>query len=237
MGHLAELTCRSGASTCRKEEAVSSDKPFNQAEYWIDRHRKLQGDPRSVGNLGKSVEDNIRGEDIFKRHVGHVARLLAPICSSVLDLGCGYGRAANELLGRGFDYCGIDVSPDAIREAQKNNPKGTFLRMDLNEWEPEEKFDVVCAFYILVHFVDDEKWSLFLDKALRSVNSHGYFVFADEFPTERTLAGPHVVARPLSHYATHLSRHGFAYDTELKAAFVGASQSRVSQQFHFARRS
>lgn len=213
-----------------------SEKSFDQAGYWIERHRQLKGDPRSVGNMGKSIEDNLKGEQTLRRHVGLVARLLEPSCRSVLDLGCGYGRVANEFLERGFKYCGIDVSPDAVSQARLNYPQATFLVKDLNEWEPTDRFDMVCCFYVLVHFVDDEKWATFLDRALRSVSAHGYFVFADEFPDERAKAGSHVVARPLSDYAAFLSRHGFEFDDQMKANFMRESQSRVSEQFHFARR-
>lgn len=215
---------------------MSSEKPFDQADYWIERHKKLHGDPRSVGNIGKSIEENLKGEEILKRSVSVLAKLLKPSRHSVLDLGCGYGRTAKEFLQQGFEYTGIDVSPDAIKQAQQDNPEGTFLVMDLNKWEPTTCFDVVCAFYILVHFVDDDKWSTFLDRALRSVDVDGFFVFADEFPHERTTAGSHVVTRPLSDYSAHLSRRGFQFDTDLKATFVREYQSRASEQFHFARR-
>jgi SAM-dependent methyltransferase len=215
---------------------MTSETPFDQAEYWIERHKRLQGDPRSVGNVGKSVEENLKGEELIKRNVSAVARLLKPSRRSVLDLGCGYGRVANEFLQQGFEYIGIDVSPDAIKQAQLDNPEGKFQVMDLNEWEPAAGYDVVCALYILVHFVDDDKWSAFLDGALRSVDDDGYFVFADEFPDERKTAGSHVVIRPLSEYTAHLSRHGFQLDTDLKAKFVSECQSRASEQFHFARR-
>lgn len=212
-----------------------SEKPFEQGKYWIERHKKLRGDPRSVGNVGKSIEENLAGESLFKRHVGIVARLLQPSCRTVLDLGCGYGRIASEFLGQGFEYSGIDVSPDAVERARRDNPEGTFLVRNLNEWEPTTRFDAVCAFYVLVHFVDERKWSVFLDHCLQSVRAGGYFVFADEFPDERVMAGSHVVARPLSDYEGPLSRHGFEYDTDLKAAFVGESRNGSSERFHFAR--
>ena len=32
---------------------------FDQETYWIKRHKRLSGDPRSVGNLGKSLEQNL----------------------------------------------------------------------------------------------------------------------------------------------------------------------------------
>ena len=212
-----------------------SEKPFEQTRYWIERHRSLKGDPRSVGNVGKSIEENLAGETLIKRHVSILARLLQPSCRTVLDLGCGYGRIAGEFLGQGFDYTGIDVSPDAVEQARRDNPEGRFLVRDLNEWEPTARFDAVCAFYVLVHFVDDVKWAAFLDRCLESVAAGGCFVFADEFPSERVTAGPHVVTRPLSDYAAPLARHGFEYDADLKAAFVGESGNRSSERFHFAR--
>lgn len=215
---------------------MEAEKPFEQGEYWIERHRKLKGDPRSVGNCGRSVEENTEGENAFKRYVGVAAELLRPSCRSVLDLGCGYGRVASEFIERGFHYTGIDVSPDAIEQGRRDNPEGNFLVMDLNDWEVTGKFDAVCVFYVFVHFVDDSKWSTFFDRALSSVASNGYLVFADQFPAERNTAGAHVVARPLSSYTPRLLEQGFQYDSEMKAAFVEVTKTKAAEQFQFARR-
>jgi SAM-dependent methyltransferase len=154
----------------------------------------------------------------------------------VVDLGCGYGRVAGEFLQRGFDYTGIDVSPDAIEQARREHPEGDFFVMDLNDWSGARTFDVVCVFYVFVHFVDDSNWSSFLNHALSSVASNGYFVFADQFTSERTAAGAHVVSRPLSSYTPRLLELGFDYDAEMKAAFVERAGTKVAEQFHFAHR-
>ncbi|WMT92613.1 class I SAM-dependent methyltransferase [Pelagibacterium sp. H642] len=215
---------------------MTQDTPFDQAKYWIERHKRLEGDPRSVGNIGKPLEENRRGEEAFKAQVSLLAKLLRPSFRTVLDLGCGYGRIAHEFLSQGYQYNGIDVSPDAVKQARQNNPTGTFQVMDLNAWQPDGQFDLVCTFYVLVHFVDDAKWSKFLERALSSVGPKGYFIFADEFPSERSAAGSHVVARPLSDYTAPLAQHGFEYDVTLKTAFVTESQSRGSERFYFARR-
>ena len=38
---------------------------FDQSKYWIERHDAYRGDPRSVGNMAASVEENARGEGEF----------------------------------------------------------------------------------------------------------------------------------------------------------------------------
>lgn len=99
---------------------------FDQNKYWIDRHRRLKGDPRSVGNLSNSVERNKSAERRIQHWVGCAARELKPY-RSVLDVGCGYGRTASAFCNEGYDYTGIDVSSVAIDAARKNEPRGSYF--------------------------------------------------------------------------------------------------------------
>jgi SAM-dependent methyltransferase len=46
----------------------------------------------------------------------------------VVDLGCGSGIWAAELISRGYDVRGVDISPDMVKLARKRAPAGTFAR-------------------------------------------------------------------------------------------------------------
>jgi SAM-dependent methyltransferase len=117
---------------------------FNQGQYWIQRHREFNNDPRSIGNLAATLEDNLTGESHWRLVASEVARMLTP--GSVLDIGCGYGRITNEFIGNQHRYAGIDISPDAIARARAAHPMGEFICADISQWRSVHRYDIVLAF-------------------------------------------------------------------------------------------
>jgi SAM-dependent methyltransferase len=216
---------------------MPEEKPFNQNEYWIHRHIDLRGDPRSVGNLGASVEDNLKGEQELKTYVRAAAEVLKGQCSTVLDLGCGYGRISPCFTDLGFVYTGYDVSVTAIEQAIIQNGKGAFKLVDLLHWTPTEKFDVVCLLFVLVHFVRDEDWRKFFRAAMASVADGGYLLLADQFPPTERKSAQHYVARPFEEYLPALQEEGFVLDENVaeEVARLVPGNSNI-RYFRFARR-
>lgn len=47
----------------------------------------------------------------------------------ILEIGCGPGLDAKNLIENGFEYVGIDNSKEFIKLAKKNNPKAKFIKM------------------------------------------------------------------------------------------------------------
>lgn len=204
---------------------------FDQSSYWRERHSRLVGDPRSVGNLGRSVAENLEAEQRMRRVVDRAARLLRPAVS-VLDVGCGYGRIADCFARQGYDYYGIDVAAGAVAEGKRRAPEGTFIVGDLAAWDTDRQFDVVCALYVFVHFVDDHAWESIVTRAAKWVAPGGALLVADHFPSEREPAGQHVVARPLSDYWP-LLRERFRVDGDFQAKLIGAGADRLPNGRHF----
>ena len=85
------------------------------------------------------------------RYVGE-ARLEKPFRS--LDVGCGMGWLA-ERLARFGGVWGLDISEEAVRQAQRRVLSGTFVAADFLEeqlgWEP---FDLVVCSEVIEHFPD-----------------------------------------------------------------------------------
>jgi SAM-dependent methyltransferase len=70
----------------------------------------------------------------------------------VLDVGCGTGLVARQLVLAGMHVTGIDFSEGMLQIARRECPEGRFLQMDLaNIAEMDEVFDVVCAVAVLLH--------------------------------------------------------------------------------------
>lgn len=70
----------------------------------------------------------------------------------VLDLGCGNGVPATQLLAERFDVTGVDISEVQISRARRLVPKATFIRADIAMVEfPAASFAAVVSFFALIH--------------------------------------------------------------------------------------
>jgi SAM-dependent methyltransferase len=80
----------------------------------------------------------------------------------VLDAACGPGLYAAELLARGADVTGFDVSPRMVEIAREQAPGGEFRVHDLNEpltWLPDASVDLaLCA--LASEYIDDRVGAL-----------------------------------------------------------------------------
>jgi ubiquinone/menaquinone biosynthesis C-methylase UbiE len=75
----------------------------------------------------------------------------------LLDLGCGTGALATQHLAERFRITGVDLSPKSIDVARRAIPEGRFVAADMATVDfPSASFDVVTAFYSLIHVPRDE---------------------------------------------------------------------------------
>jgi SAM-dependent methyltransferase len=78
----------------------------------------------------------------------------------VLDIGCGYGRHAIELVQRGLDVTGLDLSlPLLIRaadEAQKRAMSVNFVHADMREMAFEQQFDGAYSMLTSFGYFDED---------------------------------------------------------------------------------
>ena len=185
---------------------------FDQVAYWTERHENYRGDPRSVGNLGNSVEENLKGEDRIISAVKWAAEDLKPL-KTVLDIGCGYGRVASCFCEAGYDYTGVDVAPVAIEAARKREPRGHFILGSALKVGLEKKFDLICVLYVFVHFVDETDWLLLIGRLSGQLNPGGSLLLADHFPEIENRPNKHVYQRPLSRYETFFEASGLHRDS------------------------
>jgi SAM-dependent methyltransferase len=88
--------------------------------------------------------------DRTEAEVERALRMLRPRGGErVLDLACGSGRHSLELVRRGFDVVGADISPQLLeiarRDAQTQGLDVVFVEADLRELEFEAEFDLVLS--------------------------------------------------------------------------------------------
>ena len=115
----------------------------------------------------------------------------------VLDVGCGDGRFAGELLDAGAQVLGIDVAEEPLRRARARRPElDVRLVPDAGPWQLEDSsFDVVWAGEVIEHVADTSAW---LSEARRVLRSGGSLVLSTPAHDRLTLL------------ATALSRRAFA---------------------------
>lgn len=195
---------------------------FDQNEYWLDRHKRLRGKLGSVGLINAPEESASKASLQFQNSIRAIAECLVKKqgSSRLLDIGCGIGRAAKPVCEAGMDYTGVDISPEAIEDAKTQfGDSGRFLVSDLLEFESDEPYDVVLAAWVLVHFVDDEKWDRMLRRIGSTITPGGAFVLIDVMASEES-APPkaHFKNRSILDYESRLGQQQILPDASLTEA-------------------
>lgn len=91
------------------------------------------------------------------------ALAFVPARHAALDLGCGTGTKATSRLAEVFDsVTGVDISPNTIDAARLRLPGARFVLADMTDLDlPEGAFDLVTAFYSIIHVPRQEQRDLF----------------------------------------------------------------------------
>ncbi len=134
--------------------------------------------------------------------------------SRILELGFGTGFYLDLWRERGAAHVtGFDITDIAVKSATERFPADwTFSKADIAQPLPlgpaVGSFDLVTAFDVLFHLVDDAGWNGALDNINAALKPGGYTVIFDKCQNVET-AGRHVRRRTLQSYTAALSARGF----------------------------
>ncbi len=95
----------------------------------------------------------------------------------ILEIGCGPGNITKYLLSKNPNYImeGIDISPNMILLAKKNNPAASFSVLDCRMInEIKRKYDGIICGFCLPYISEDESLKLFSDVG-NMLNESGVF--------------------------------------------------------------
>jgi SAM-dependent methyltransferase len=95
-----------------------------------------------------------------------------PEAARVLEIGCGYGREAAEILRWTPFYTGIDGSEAFIKLARAYVPEGRFVQADAVEYDYPGRYNIVFSFAALRH-LDRTDIQIVLTKVLQSLRPNG----------------------------------------------------------------
>jgi SAM-dependent methyltransferase len=101
-----------------------------------------------------------------------------PSRARILDLCCGSGHLAQELLGRGYSTIGLDSSREMLRLAREKAPQAQFLEADAADFLLEQPVDaVVCLFDSLNHVLEAGHLQRVFHNVHAVLKDGGIFVF------------------------------------------------------------
>ncbi len=92
----------------------------------------------------------------------------------VVELGCGNGRDAREILKLTSDYVGIDISEEMIKLARLEAPDAKFEVADFETYVFPPNIDIIFASASLLH-TDKENLRKILKRAAETLNRGGVF--------------------------------------------------------------
>lgn len=114
--------------------------------------------------------------EMYADWIAELAPMLPP-GARVLDLGCGAGvPASRNLVERGFDVIGVDISKVQIERARRLVPEARFVRADLVSWNAEPAtLNAVISLYTLIHVPLEDQRNL-IPRIRRWLNADGLFL-------------------------------------------------------------
>jgi SAM-dependent methyltransferase len=137
---------------------------------------------------------NWSGYDLSRRrhYLGLAASLGLLRSGDALDLGCGTGRHATAFLAAaGFQVTGLDLSVRSIEVARRELPAARFLVGDMATIAfPADTFDLVTAFYSIIHLPREEhgrllrrvaRWLRPGGSLIANLGVHGGDAYADDW--------------------------------------------------------
>lgn len=130
----------------------------------------------------------------------------------VLDIGCGTGFFVKWYLGHGANVFGVDITDMSIHTLAMRYPQCAFATADIGseQFVPPREFDVINAWDVIYHIVDNEAFEMCLKNIQRSSKPRSLLLLTDQLAGAADVSpAPHVQFRCLSTYQRYLPDLGF----------------------------
>jgi SAM-dependent methyltransferase len=182
---------------------------YTPREFW-DRRLAEQFDLRGTGETGLSLAYNRACYELRREVLERALRDagIAPAGRRVLDVGCGTGFFTDWYLQHGAQVTGVDIAPTSVERLRQRFPAATFVLADIGESDLEGRFDLVNAFDVLYHIVDDARWEAAVRRLATAVEPGGWLLVTDTFAPLGAIA-EHNRMRPFEAYQRLLEPAGF----------------------------
>ncbi|MFA5776624.1 MAG: class I SAM-dependent methyltransferase [Patescibacteria group bacterium] len=138
---------------------------------------------QTIETYNKSVVDHAKKFDEMGARTEDILKTFSYIKKpnpKTIELGCGNGRDAKEIIKHTNDYLGLDLSEEMLRLAQRNVPNTNFILADLESYVLPEELDVIFAFASLLHS-DKKSVSEVLKRSCKALNIGGVFFISSKY--------------------------------------------------------
>lgn len=143
-------------------------------DSYVDRNK-------SIEEVNESYADQtgITVEEIFQKFFKDVDK-----GSRILELGCNVGLNLGMLQKLGFtNLYGVELNKKALEIAKERNPKVVFANSSIEDYEPNEKYDLVYTAGVLIHIHPSA-----LESIIRKiVNLTNRYVFGFEYYSDNLI--------------------------------------------------
>jgi len=130
----------------------------------------------TYNNSAKELAEYFKGIGSRKKDIDIAFRLASnQVNPDVLEIGCGDGRDAKEIVSKTEHYLGFDISMELINLAKEHVPDAHFIVADAILFDyGSERYDIVFAFASLLHLDKNEIKTVF-EKVHNSLKQNGLF--------------------------------------------------------------
>ncbi len=183
-------------------------------------------------------QDKFMNIDLYNESYDFICRYINKNNAKLLEIACGPGNITKYLLSKrpDFDIMGIDIAPNMIELAKKNNPTAYFTVMDCRQIHLlHKKFDgIIAGFYI--PYLSKDECDHFLTNTYNLLEDNGilYFSFVEGYPKDSEFKnGPAGRVFFNYHLLDHLiSKLNFLSFSDIKILKVPYKVSDIASDIH-----
>jgi len=124
---------------------------------------------------------------------------------------------------RAREIFGLDFTHIAISKLRKKYSSHLFFEVDIGgdlEKIGCKKFDIISAFDVLFHIVDDKRFEKAIENISSLLNPGGILLISDIFLHNKTLRDEHLVWRNLEYIEAKLIENGFKITNRISIFFL-----------------
>jgi SAM-dependent methyltransferase len=145
---------------------------------------------RTIETYNKSARalaEYFRGIGPRKNDIQRAFNMVNRPQPNVVEIGCGNGRDAQEILAITPNYIGMDISAGMLRLARELNPKANFITGDLANFVAPADTDIIFSFASFLHSPKEDV-TTFFENNYDSLNPDGIIYIStkekDAYSTE-----------------------------------------------------